>query len=109
MKTRILLLAGLMAAALTACNKEENQEGPAGPQQGHIPGDGAYMQLQIIGPTSGAATRTTPAEDGEETGSDDENRIPVLFEAPILVGTASGRLKEWSGLKHPFSSLVKRR
>ena len=41
--------------------------------------------------------------------SDDENRIPVLFEAPILVGTASGRLKEWSGLKHPFSSLVKRR
>ena len=78
MKTRILLLAGLMAAALTACNKEENQEGPAGPQQGHIPGDGAYMQLQIIGPTSGAATRTTPAEDGEETGSDDENRISSL-------------------------------
>ena len=78
MKTRILLLAGLMAAALTACNKEENQEGPTGPQQGHIPGDGAYMQLQIIGPTSGAATRTTPAEDGEETGSDDENRISSL-------------------------------
>ena len=41
--------------------------------------------------------------------TDDENRIPVLFEAPILVGTASGRLKEWSGLRHPFSSLVKRR
>ena len=78
MKTRILLLAGLMAAALTACNKEENQEGPAGPQQGHIPGDGAYMQLQIIGPTSGAATRTTPTEDGEEAGSDDENRISSL-------------------------------
>ena len=39
--------------------------------------------------------------------TDDENRIPVLFEAPILVGTASGRLKSYSGLKYPFSSLVK--
>lgn len=41
--------------------------------------------------------------------SDDENRIPVLFEAPILVGTASGRITDWSGLKHPFSALVKGR
>lgn len=39
--------------------------------------------------------------------SDDENRIPVLFEAPILVGVASGRLAEYSGLRHPFSSLIK--
>lgn len=39
--------------------------------------------------------------------SDDENRIPVLFEAPILVGVASGRLDSYSGLKHPFSSLVR--
>ena len=38
--------------------------------------------------------------------SDDENRIPVKFEAPILVGTASGRLKSYEGLKHPFSSLI---
>lgn len=41
--------------------------------------------------------------------SDDDNRIPVLFEAPILVGTASGRLDGWLGLKHPFSSLVKKK
>ena len=41
--------------------------------------------------------------------SDDENRIPVLFEAPIIVGTASGRLSGWSGLKHPFSSLNNKR
>ncbi len=38
--------------------------------------------------------------------SDDENRIPVYFEAPILVGTASGWLTDWSGLKHEFSSRV---
>ena len=40
--------------------------------------------------------------------SDDDNRIPVKFEAPILVGTASGRLKSYEGLKYPFSSLIKR-
>ena len=41
--------------------------------------------------------------------TDDENRIPVLFEAPILVGVASGRITEWSGLKHPFTSLIRKR
>ena len=40
--------------------------------------------------------------------SDDDNRIPVKFEAPILVGTASGRLKSYEGLKYPFSSLIKK-
>ena len=40
--------------------------------------------------------------------SDDENRIPVLFEAPILVGVASGRIEECTGLKHPFTSFVKK-
>ena len=38
--------------------------------------------------------------------SDDENRVPVYFEAPILVGTASGRLNGYSGLKYPFSALI---
>lgn len=37
--------------------------------------------------------------------SDDDNRIPVFFEAPILVGTVNGRLMSWEGLKHPFTSL----
>ena len=38
--------------------------------------------------------------------SDDENRIPVYFEAPIRVGTASGRLTGWKNLKHPFDSII---
>ena len=38
--------------------------------------------------------------------SEDENRIPVYFEAPIRVGTASGRLTGWKGLKHPFDSRI---
>lgn len=39
--------------------------------------------------------------------TDDDNRVPVYFEAPLRVGLATGRLTGYSGLKHPFSSLVK--
>lgn len=38
--------------------------------------------------------------------SDDENRLPVYFEAPLLVGTAKGRMDSYSGLKHPFTALI---
>lgn len=40
--------------------------------------------------------------------SDDMNRLPVYFEAPLLVGRATGRLTGWEGLKYPFSSIVNR-
>ena len=38
--------------------------------------------------------------------SDDMNRLPVYFEAPLLVGRATGRLTGWEGLKYPFSSIT---
>lgn len=38
--------------------------------------------------------------------SDDENRVPVYFEAPILVGVASGRMTDCEGLKFPFTALI---
>ena len=38
--------------------------------------------------------------------SDDMNRLPVFFEAPLLVGRATGRLTGWEGLKYPFSSIT---
>ena len=38
--------------------------------------------------------------------TDDENRLPVYFEAPLLVGFATGRLTGYDGLKYPFTSLV---
>lgn len=41
--------------------------------------------------------------------TDDENRLPVRFEAPLLVGVAAGRLTGYEGLKHPFTSLIKNR
>lgn len=40
--------------------------------------------------------------------SDDMNRLPVYFEAPLLVGKATGRLTGWDGLKYPFSSIIKK-
>lgn len=39
--------------------------------------------------------------------SDDMNRLPVYFEAPLLVGRGTGRLIGWKGIKHPFSSIIK--
>lgn len=41
--------------------------------------------------------------------SDDENRLPVYFEAPLLVGKAAGRMSGYDGLKHPFESLIKKK
>ena len=40
--------------------------------------------------------------------SDDENRLPVYFEAPLLVGAAKGRMVGWSGLKYPFDALIRK-
>jgi hypothetical protein len=41
--------------------------------------------------------------------SDDDNRLPVYFEAPLIVGLATGRMTAWEGLKYPFEALVKKK
>ncbi len=41
--------------------------------------------------------------------SDDNNRLPVYFEAPLLVGTATGRMTGYEGLKYPFDALMKKK
>ena len=41
--------------------------------------------------------------------SDDRNRLPVYFEAPLLVGTATGRMTGWEGLKYPFTALIEKK
>ncbi len=38
--------------------------------------------------------------------TDDRNRMPVFFEAPLLVGVARGRMTGYEGLKYPFEALV---
>lgn len=39
--------------------------------------------------------------------SDDKNRLPVYFQAPIIVGSVEGRMTSCEGLKYPLSSKVK--
>lgn len=41
--------------------------------------------------------------------SDDENRLPVYFEAPLRVGVAAGRMSGYDGLRYPFTSLIKKK
>ena len=38
--------------------------------------------------------------------SDDANRIPVYFVAPLRIGEVRGRLYDATGLRHPFTSVV---
>ena len=38
--------------------------------------------------------------------SDDDNRIPIAFMAPLKVGAMNGRLASYSGLAHEFTSLI---
>ena len=46
-------------------------------------------------------------EDLEVWVTDDNNRVPVLVEAKILVGSVKGVLTGMEGLKHPVTSIVK--
>lgn len=39
--------------------------------------------------------------------TDDRNRVPLLFESPIIVGTVRGKLSGFSGLKFPLESKIK--
>lgn len=39
--------------------------------------------------------------------TDDGNKIPLLFESPILVGRVAGRLSKWSNLRYPLTSKIK--
>lgn len=41
--------------------------------------------------------------------SDDDNRIPVYFYAPLRVGGVAGRLTSYSNLAHDFTSLISRK
>jgi hypothetical protein len=38
--------------------------------------------------------------------SDDENKIPLLIESPISVGSVKMVIKEYSGLKYPFLAKI---
>jgi hypothetical protein len=39
--------------------------------------------------------------------TDDKNRVPLLFETPIIVGKVTGRVKSLENLKHPLTSKIR--
>jgi hypothetical protein len=39
--------------------------------------------------------------------SDDQNRIPLLIESPVSVGSVKMVLQEYKGLKYDFTAKVK--
>lgn len=77
-----------------------------GPEVKRIPGFGQFRTLKF-------AARVVAGEvfSGKEEliiwVTDDKNRVPLLFETPIIVGKVTGRVKLLENLKHPLTSKIK--
>lgn len=39
--------------------------------------------------------------------TDDKNKVPLLFESPIIVGTVYGKISKYKNLKYPLTSKIK--
>lgn len=80
-----------------------------GREEKRIPGLGVYRTLKFAAKVVAGEVFT-----GEQEMyiwvSDDMNRIPLLFESPIIVGSVFGRLAGWDGLRFPIEEckVVKR-
>lgn len=49
-------------------------------------------------------------KEGEEMKvwvTDDKNKIPLMVESPIVVGSIKAKLKSWKGLRNPLTSKIK--
>ncbi|PKO99684.1 MAG: hypothetical protein CVU13_03930 [Bacteroidetes bacterium HGW-Bacteroidetes-8] len=77
-----------------------------GPEIKRVPGMGQFRTLKF-------AARVVVGEvfSGKEElviwVSDDKNRIPLMFETPIIVGKVTGRISSYKNLKHPLSSKIR--
>ncbi len=77
-----------------------------GPEVKRVPGMGQFRTLKF-------AARVVVGEvfSGKEEliiwVSDDKNRIPLMFETPIIVGKITGRISSYKNLKHPLSSKIR--
>lgn len=54
-----------------------------------------------------AGTAFKGGEDVIVYATDDENRLPVLIEAKVLIGSVKSYLETYEGLKYPLKSLIK--
>ena len=77
-----------------------------GPEIKRIPGMGQFRTLKF-------AARVVAGEvfSGKEEltiwVTDDRNRVPLMFETPIKVGSVVGRLSSFKNLKHPLTSKIR--
>ncbi|MBR4801924.1 MAG: DUF3108 domain-containing protein [Bacteroidales bacterium] len=71
-----------------------------------IPGNGTYKTLKFAVKVV-AGNVFDGKEDMNIWVTDDQNKIPVFFESPILVGRVQGRLIAVSGNKYPLTSKIK--
>lgn len=77
-----------------------------GPEVKKIPGLGTFRTLKFTARVV-AGEVFTGKEEMTIWVTDDGNKIPLLFESPIIVGKVSGRLMKWDGLKYPLTSKIK--
>lgn len=70
-----------------------------GREEKRIPGLGVYRTLKFAAKVVAGEVFT-----GEQEMliwvSDDMNRVPLLFESPVIVGSVFGRLSGWDGLRY---------
>ncbi len=69
----------------------------------HIKESGVYNTIKF----SPNIVKSETFKDGSEMNiwvSDDANKIPVLIESPLSVGSVKAILKSYKGLKHPFTA-----
>jgi len=78
-----------------------------GREEVSVPGLGRFRSLKFSCQIVTSQGESFP--DGSEFFvwiSDDRNRIPLLIESPIKVGSVRARLARFSGLRHPVESMV---
>ncbi|HIZ86203.1 MAG TPA: DUF3108 domain-containing protein [Candidatus Coprenecus stercoravium] len=72
-----------------------------GREEKRVPGLGVYRTMKFAAKVVAGEVFT-----GEQEMyiwvSDDLNRVPLLFESPIIVGSVFGRLSDWEGLEYPL-------
>lgn len=72
-----------------------------GREEKRIPGLGVYRTLKFAAKVVAGEVFT-----GEQEMliwvSDDMNRVPLLFESPVIAGSVFGRLSGWDGLRYPL-------
>jgi hypothetical protein len=77
-----------------------------GTEQKKVPGVGTF-QCKRFSATLVAGVVFTGKEEMLIWISDDDNRLPIWLETPIIVGKVSARIARYSGLKFPLTSKIK--